>query len=203
MHNGIFRLARQKYESAYAKIQSPEITKLKCRVCDWQAQSPTELEILSALTTVSLELEDYESVHRWAEVITDHEPCFLYDFTDNDGFHRYRVEYLREAYHTACYCKAVAFSKIGRTRAAIRYFTDAMVCADGRDEATYWQLEFLKQVQDARDAERKAKEEDLKQKRERLAKAEAKKLRRKTAKEAKRKAKMARGLGYIIGVGSD
>lgn len=106
----------------------------------------------------------------------------------------------REAYYTACYCKAVAFQRMGRTRAAIRYFTDALVCDDGC-ETTYWQLYFLTQIQDARNAMRKAEAEKSQQQRERVKKAEEKKMRRKVAKDARKKAKTARGPGYVLGSG--
>ena len=117
------------------------------------------METLSALTTVSLEMNDHDNVHRWANTI-------IGDRTDQNYFMRLmvygdrndRVPYAVNATYTAYYSKAVVYQNTNKIRAAIENFEKALVCDEGC-EASYYQLEALKRVEEANELDKKAQEE--------------------------------------------
>ena len=71
-HNLSF--AYKKYEEAYRKIQRIRHTKGN------NVSIETELDILSQIATIALELGDYPDVHHWAARIFACEPNFLEHF---------------------------------------------------------------------------------------------------------------------------
>ena len=151
-------------------------------------------ETLSALTTVSLELDDYDNVHRWANAIIGDrydQNRFMYEmlYGEKDS-----VLHAVKANYTAYYSKAVVYQKTGKFRAAIESFKDALVC-DENCEASYYQLETLKRQEGAKELDRRAKQEQVKKQQE-------KKDRKKAAKANRKRAKKARGPGYVVGVKS-
>lgn len=136
-NNTNFELAREKYIIAYDKARKIEPTDPH-----WlQVPGEVILDILSKLTTASLELHDFESVQHWAAEILAVEPYFLTNLTVTTC--KDRMEYAREAFHTAYYSKAVVYQKQGNFRAAIQDFEDAFLC-DGGCAATFYQLQALK-----------------------------------------------------------
>ena len=100
-------------------------------------------EVLTKLTIASLELNDFDQVHRWAVEIFDLEPTFLEAYT-NDWW-KDSVAWAREANYAANYCRAVALQKQGKIDDAIRYFQAALVC-DSACHASYYQLDALRQT---------------------------------------------------------
>ena len=131
-------LARKQYITAYERMP------------DWRGSGPPFwfkvpkdliFDILSKITTASLELHDYESVLRWAEEITKVDWSVLTIL--KIGRDKKPVEYAKETFYLAYYSMAVVYQKQGKIGAAIQAFEDAFLC-NGGCHATYYQLEELK-----------------------------------------------------------
>ena len=199
-HND-FALSRESYEAALGKIQNYEDT-LRLfwtyHSC-YRDATDLRLEILSKLTTASLELSDFENVHRWADTII----ALDLRFWDHHKHRDYAdwVLYARNEFYTAHYCKAVVYQKQLKFTAAVRNFELALMCSTVC-RATYYQLEALKQTQTFEEMKRKAEEERLQQQRETMKKQEEKKARKKMAKKKRIREKRARGVGNILGLRS-
>lgn len=199
-----FQLARQMYEFAYAKLEDPKTVGLERTALAWDSRREVTMGTLEALTTVSLELNNYENVHRWANTIIgdrSHQARFMYEMT---YYKEDSVLCAVKAKYTAYYAKAVVYQKMGKIRAAIENFQDALVC-DGSCEGSYYQLESLKplkQVEEAYELEMKAQQGIVRRELEQIRKQEEKKNRKKAAKDGRKRAKKARGPGYVVGVGS-
>ena len=198
-----YRLARSKYEAAYNTLQTADDAlryTLWSESCDTASKALT-MDILPKLTETSLELDDFDNVHRWADDIIALKPHFLRD--DTNPLFNGSTLYSANVFHLAYYCKAVAYQKEGRPNAgylAMRNFEHALAC-DGGSHATYYQLEALKETHKAKKLIREARDEKVRQERELVRSQHERQLRKKMAKEAKTWAKMARGSGYLVGVG--
>ena len=191
-----FILARKQYITAYEKVQ-----KIRTDCLPYYLSIPKDLilDILSKITTISLELHDYESTRHWADTLRCVETCFLERFTD--VAYTDQLAYAKEAFYTAYYSKAVVYQKQGKINSAIENFENALIC-DGGCAATYYQLEALKRRRELRDSLRKAEEERVHQQRALIKKMAEKKARQRKAKHGRRREKRARGQGYVPGVGS-
>lgn len=200
-----FKSARSKYEAAYSKAQAcHDGLYYPLWIYPYEpALKELKIDILTKLAQTCLELSDFQNTHRWADALLALEPDFLSDYT----YPHYRdgVAYAADAFHVAYYCKAVAYQKEGGPNAgylAMRSFERALVC-DGGCHAAYYQLEALREVQEAKKVVREARDEKLREEQELVRRQHEKKVRKKVAREAKSRAKKARGSGYLIGVGSD
>ena len=149
-----FILARKQWATAYERIQNIAKTHHPFRL---SVPNDLILDILSKITTASLELHDYGSVQKYAEEIIAVEPSFFTILTVVPLRRRIpgvypapgyvpeivRIQYAKEAFYTASYCKAVAYQKQGNIRAAIQEFRNALLCDSGC-VATFYQLEELR-----------------------------------------------------------
>ena len=132
-------VARKQYVTAYEKgeeIEAKNPYRMRVKI-----PKDLMLNILSEITTASLELHDYESVLRYAEEMTKVESSFFVLLKRGRG--KEMIEYAKEAFYTACYSKAVAYQKQGNTKGAIQEFEIAFLCNSGC-AATYYQLKELK-----------------------------------------------------------
>ena len=109
--------------------------------------------------------------------------------------------YAVKAHYAAYYSKAVVYQNMGKIRASIKNFENALVC-DQSCEASYYQLENLKRVEEANELDKKAKAEIEQGELAQIKKQQEKKDREKAAKEGRKLAKKARGPGYVVGVRS-
>ena len=157
-----------------------------------------KLDILSSLTTTHLELGDYTKVHFYADLITRHEshsfPWLYKNTRDKES-----LAYTAKAMYIAHYSKAFVYLKLGKKDAAMKNFECALMC-DAGCAATYYQLETLKREKAVREARRRAEEDRLQIIKRREEKKARKKLAKKLAKETKRRERMARGVGYVVGL---
>lgn len=137
--------AQRYYAAAYDKVQN--INSVSHQIV------PTSLtsEVLSKLITTSLELNDSNNVHRYADDILATESRCWWSY--KDIYRKDSDVYTRETFYTAYYSKAVAFQNDGKFDAAIRNFENAWLC-DSRCEATYYQLRNLKQRKEVEEMER-------------------------------------------------
>ena len=114
--------------------------------------------VLSDLTTLCLEVNDFENVHRWADALLASEPDYLW-YGQRPGYD-YIAARSGKACHTAYYSKAFAFQKQGDLNAAIQKFTNASLC-DSSCHATYYQLEALKLSEDRKEMVQETNEKKL------------------------------------------
>ena len=144
-----FILVRKQWVTAYERTQNKEIL-YPFHLC---VPKDLILDILSKITTASLELHDYGSVQKYAEDIMAVEPSFFTFLTADPSISRnprpgfvpfkVRIQYAIEAFYTASYSKAVGYQKQGNIRAAIQEFEKALLCNSGC-AATFYQLEELR-----------------------------------------------------------
>ena len=105
------------------------------------------MEVLSDLVNLSLEMNEYDNVHRWADRIIAAEPNYLY-FCQHPGCgYDDILERSGMACYIAYYGKAFACFKQGDHAAAIRNFKNASIC-DSSCHATYYLLAELKRTAD-------------------------------------------------------
>lgn len=84
---------------------------------------------------------------------------FLYKVVYNPVL-RYEVEYAIEAYYAAFYCNAVILQKQGEVSEAIENFKWALGC-DEECYATYYQLEYLKEIETEEDRARHLEKQEM------------------------------------------
>ena len=127
---------------------------------DWR---DLRAEIASKLIAVALELQDHETVHRWADLNIGQASRFVdldeYLWTAEIGYYE-PVSYRREALKIAHYGKAATFQKQGKITAAIQEFKNALEC-NGDCHASYYQHEFLKQMETEEDRLQYRKDQQL------------------------------------------
>ena len=162
------------YEAAHAKMkfENPYF------FIDWDVDRERydlEVRLVSKLIVVALELQDHESIHRWANLSIrkrfDLRDAYAYAWTvdENPGD---AADYTNEAGHIAHYGKAVAFQKQGKITAAIGEFALALQCDEGC-RATYYQLESLKRMETEEDKLQHQIDLQLERERERAEEREA------------------------------
>ena len=145
-----FILAKTKYEAAFDKVLHTQCADYLSHskhysVPDLKFPDELRLEILSSLVSLSLEINEYDDVHRWADMIIASEPDHLY-YCQRPGFDA-EVWRAGKACYTAYYGKAFASLKQGNPILAIENFINASLC-NSRCDATYYLLENLKRAED-------------------------------------------------------
>lgn len=128
--------ALRKYEAAYAKLRK---TEGHCKNNWSSAATSLAVEILPKLPTVCLEIQDYEGVQYWADVILDFVPGYIYRQNDIDA-------YMRTARFTAYFSRAFVLQKQGETSEAIQNYEKAL-SLDGNNYTAIKQLEALKKLE--------------------------------------------------------
>ena len=140
-------------------------------LCDWDFHldwRDLRAEIASKLIAVALEVQDHETVHRWADLNIGQDSRFVvlrneYLWTAEIGYCE-PVSYEREAVKIAHYGKAATFQKQGKITAAIQEYKNALEC-NGDCHASYYQHEFLKQMETEEDKLQYRKDQQLEEER--------------------------------------
>ena len=140
-------------------------------LCDWDFHldwRDLRAEIASKLIAVALELQDHETVHRWADLSIGQGSRFMdldneYLWTAEIGYCE-PVSYKKEAVKIAHYGKAVSFQKQGKITAAIQEYKNALEC-NGDCHASYYQNEFLMQMETEEDRLQYKKDQQLEEER--------------------------------------
>ena len=145
-----FIRARNHYEAANVKAHQTGRVSI-----DMWADQDLRPETLIRLITLYLELDDHDNVHRYADMILDLSSGRFWKFQDVYREDSLGYVYNRKAFYTAYYGKAVVFQKQAELRAALKYFENAWLC-DDECEATYYQLQALRQIVGNKDKEQKA-----------------------------------------------
>ena len=114
--------------------------------------------ILTDLIILSLEINEYDSVHRWADRIIASKPDYLKYC--QDPRYGYMVAGAGKACFTAYYGKGFASLKQGNHTAAIQHLTNASLC-DSSCHATYYLLKDLKRTEDFKELAQISEEERL------------------------------------------
>ena len=144
-----FTRARKYYEAANGKAH--QIGYVSIGPWDTADLRP---KTLIKLITVYLELDDHDKVHHYADMILDFNSGNWWSFQDVYRGDSIGYTYTRGAFYTAYYSKAFVFQKHGDFRAALKYFENAWRC-DDECEATYYQLQALRQIVGTEDEEQK------------------------------------------------
>lgn len=144
------------------------------------------LHLCAKVTTIAVDLDDYEKTCEWADATTATEPAFYRNYEHRTVWESFAAPTYREAHMS----KSLALDNMGRYREAMIEMERASECSTGSVCVTDKLIELRLRLKPAIEEEKR---------KEKLAAKQAKRTRQKNTRHGKIRDKKPKREGYVVG----